>query len=66
MHARLKELVDVLQKDNFSENGNLSVDYKNGELTINGKKQPDDVLKKYASYLDAKKDFNFSIKVNQK
>ncbi|MBS1915914.1 MAG: sodium-translocating pyrophosphatase [Bacteroidetes bacterium] len=62
----LKDLIDALQKDNFSENGKLSVEYKKGELTINGKKQPEDVLRKYQQYISSKKDFNFSIEVNQK
>ena len=63
---QLKEFADALKKDNLDDHGNLTVEYKNGELTINGKKQPEEVLKKYQSFLDTKKDFNFSIQINEK
>ena len=35
-------------------------------LTINGQKQPDEVLKKYEGLLQGKKDINFSIKIEDK
>jgi K(+)-stimulated pyrophosphate-energized sodium pump len=63
---QLDNLAKALKADNFEKNGNLSVDYKNGELVINGKKQSEDIIQKYAKYFDSKKDFNFSISVNEK
>jgi len=62
----LKKLVDALKADKMDDNGNLSVELKNGELTINGKKQPSDILKKYDQYLGGKKELNFSIKIEEK
>ena len=62
---QMQELVDALTRDKMDDKGNLQVDYKNGELSINGKKQPEDVLKKYSKYFSDKKDFIFSIKVNE-
>ncbi len=62
----MKQLADALKADKMDDNGNLSFELKNGELSINGKKQPADVLKKYDQYLGEKKDLNFSIKIDEK
>jgi len=62
----LKKLVDALKADKMDEHGNLSVEFKNGSLTVNGKSQPADVVKKYSQYLEGKKDFNFSINIEEK
>ena len=62
----LKKLIDALKADKMDNNGNLSVELKNGALIINGKSQPADVLKKYSQYLDGKKDLNFSINIEEK
>jgi K(+)-stimulated pyrophosphate-energized sodium pump len=62
----LQKLVNALKADKMDDNGNLSVELKNGELIINGKKQPADVLKKYSQYLTEKKDINFSINIKEK
>jgi len=62
----LKKLVDALKADKMDDHGNLSVELKNGELIINGKKQPSDILKKYEQYLGEKKELNFSIKIEEK
>ena len=61
-----KGFIDQLQKDNMSENGNLSVIWKDGQLSINGKQQSPETLNKYNQFLNDKKDFNISIKVNEK
>ena len=62
----LKKLVDALKADKMDEHGNISVVFKNGSLTVNGKSQPADVVKKYSQYLEGKKDFNFSINIEEK
>ncbi|MEO5685338.1 MAG: sodium-translocating pyrophosphatase [Chitinophagaceae bacterium] len=62
----LKKLVDALKADNMDVNGNLSVELKNGDLLINGKKQPAEILQKYSQYLGEKKDLNFSINIEEK
>jgi len=62
----LKKLIDALKADNMYEHGKLSVELKNGSLTINGKSQPAEVLTKYSQYLNGKKDLNFSINIEEK
>jgi hypothetical protein len=64
--TELQKLVDALKADKMDDKGNLSVELKNGEFIINGKKQPDEILKKYKQYLDGKKELNFSINIQDK
>jgi hypothetical protein len=45
---------------------NLSVELKDGNLFINGKKQSVNILDKYKAFLGDKKEINFSIKVDKK
>ena len=53
-----KNFIDGLNKDGLIDKSkNYTIEYKNSELTINGKKQPSDVVKKYNSFLQGKKDF---------
>jgi hypothetical protein len=53
-----KNFIDRLDKDGLiNKNKNYTIEYKNSELTINGKKQSVDVVKKYNSFLKDKKDF---------
>ncbi len=53
-----KSLVDALDKDGLlNKKDPYKVDYKNGELTVNGKKLSTDDLKKYSEFLLNKKDF---------
>jgi hypothetical protein len=53
-----KNFIDGLEKDGLiNKKQNYTIEYKNGELTINGKKQPDQVVKKYNSFLKDRKDF---------
>jgi K(+)-stimulated pyrophosphate-energized sodium pump len=59
-------LADVFKTGNTDANGNLTVTLRNGILSINGKQQPADVLKKYEAVLIGKKDFNFCFKINNK
>ncbi len=61
-----KNLVEELKKENFSENGKLSVELKDGNLFINGKRQPDGMLEKLQPFLKDKKKVNFSIDINEK
>jgi K(+)-stimulated pyrophosphate-energized sodium pump len=62
----LEKLVDALKADKMDEHGNLSIELKNGELSINGKKQTEEIFKKYEKYFDGKKDLNFSISIEDK
>jgi len=62
----LNKLADALRADNLIKNGNLTAELKDGIFSINGKKQSDEIIKKYQPYFNNKKDFNFSIEVNEK
>lgn len=53
-----KNFIDGLDKDGLlNKKENYTIEYKSGELTINGKKQPAEVVNKYNSFLKDKKDF---------
>jgi hypothetical protein len=59
-----KSLIDGLDKDGLiDKNKNYTIEYKSGSLSINGKKQSADVVKKYNSFLNGHK--NFTIKKNE-
>ena len=62
----LQKLAYALKADKMDDHGNLSVELKNGALTINGKKQSEKTLKKYEPLFNGKKDVQFSIKVEEK
>ncbi len=56
-----KELVDGLENDGLlNKKENYSIEHKDGELTVNGKKVSNQVYNKYRSILDKHK--NFTIK----
>ena len=56
-----KSFVDGLEKDGLiNKKDGYTIQHKNGELIINGKKQPSDVYNKYGSFL--KKHNKFTIK----
>lgn len=53
-----KAFIDGLDKDGLiNKNDNYTIEYRNGELMINGKKQPAEVLKRYSGYLKDRRDF---------
>lgn len=53
-----KEFVDGLDRDGLiNKKENYTINYKDGELTINGKKASADVTSKYKSFLDKHKKF---------
>jgi chromosome segregation ATPase len=56
--SEYKSFIDGLDKEGLiDKDKDYSIQYKNGELTINGKKQPASVVKKYSGFLNGKKDF---------
>ena len=64
-----KTFINGLEKDGLVGKDNYTIEYKKGELFIDGKKQPDSVLRKYNTFLKEQKDFtieknakNFNIK----
>lgn len=53
-----KSFIDGLDNDGLiDKDKDYIIQYKNDELTINGKKQSAEVVKKYSSFLKEKKDF---------
>jgi hypothetical protein len=54
-----KSFTDGLEKDGLiNKKDGYSIQHKDGELIINGKKQPADVYNKYRSFLEKHKKFN--------
>jgi hypothetical protein len=52
-----KGFIGQLQEDGLIKKENYTIEYKKGELTINGIKQPDRITKKYSNFLKDRKDF---------
>ncbi|MFL5774236.1 MAG: hypothetical protein ACJ75F_13830 [Flavisolibacter sp.] len=52
-----KNFLGGLEKDGLINKDNYTIEYQSGELIINGKKQPHDVVRKYQDFLKDKKDF---------
>jgi K(+)-stimulated pyrophosphate-energized sodium pump len=62
--ADFKNLVDAIKKDGLAENGNVSLELKDGKFSINGKEQSAETTKKYEAYFNGQK--NFRINLNTK
>jgi hypothetical protein len=53
-----KGFIDELDKDQLiNKKEPYTIEYRKGELSINGKKQPAETVKKYSSFLKDRKDF---------
>jgi len=58
-----KGFLDGLEKDGLiSKKEGYTVEYKKGELKINGKKAADETSRKYADFLKKQEDFYISLK----
>jgi hypothetical protein len=56
-----KGFIDALDRDGLiKKSENYKIEYRNGDLIINGKKQGADVVKKYSEFLNGRKDFTIS------
>jgi hypothetical protein len=56
-----KSFVDGLEKDGLiNKKEGYTIKHKNGELTINGKKQSPEVYSKYRNFLEKHKSFNIT------
>ncbi|HEY0355371.1 MAG TPA: hypothetical protein VGC29_04155 [Flavisolibacter sp.] len=70
--TEFKGFIESLHKDGLiNKNEPYKVQYENGELTINGKKQPAEVLNQYQGFLKDRRDFtikkekdDFNIEMN--
>ena len=56
-----KTLIDAVKKDGLATDGKLSIELKDGKLTINGKEQSAETLKKYEPYFNGQNSVNISI-----
>ena len=61
----LKELAEAIKKDGLATGDNLSLEFKNGKFSINGKVQDPETTKKYEKYLAGKTDFSVSMSTNE-
>ncbi len=61
-----KNFVDAIKKDFPAVGGKLSIEYKDGKLSINGKELSTDVQKKYDGFLDGKKNINITVDEEEK
>ena len=52
-----KGFINDLEKDGLVKKDNYTIEYKKGDLIIDGKKQPDSVKNKYSNFLKDRKDF---------
>lgn len=53
-------LVEMMKKDGLISGNDFSIDLKDGKLTINGKEQPAETLKKYEKYFNGHTQFSLS------
>ena len=60
----LKGLMDALKKDGLASGASTTIDWKDGIFSINGQKQDDAIVSKYANFL--KKGESFNIKIQNK
>jgi K(+)-stimulated pyrophosphate-energized sodium pump len=59
------EFITVLKADGLI-NGEATIEFKDGKLTINGKEQPADIVAKYSKYLNGKSALQLKINTSQK
>ena len=59
--GEFKALIDAIKTEGLAKGENVSVEFKDGKLSINGVEQGDDVVKKLEMYLGDKKGFNITI-----
>lgn len=60
-HQNPDALLAALKIDGVASGKNISVEFTNGKLIINGKEQDADILKRYAMFLDEKSEFKISV-----
>ncbi len=60
-----KSLIDEVKKDGLAADGKLIIELKDGKLTINGKEQSAETLKKYEPLFNGQKSVNISINTKE-
>jgi K(+)-stimulated pyrophosphate-energized sodium pump len=58
-------LISALQKDKMIQGDHVSIVVKDGDLFINGAKQPEEVIEKYKPFIDRKRNVNLSIDIKK-
>ena len=59
----LNEFIKVLKNEKLVSGDDINIEFTNGELLINGQKQPDEIVKKYQEYFDGKRDVKLELEV---
>lgn len=57
----LQQLVEAIKKDGLATGNELTIDLKNGKLSINGTEQNEAAYKKYEPYFNGQKNFHISL-----
>ncbi len=60
-----KALVDQIKKNGLAPDGNITINYKDGALTINGKAISAEDFKQYEPYLNGKKGLDITINTSE-
>ncbi len=60
-----KSLIDEVKKDGLAADGKLIIELKDGKLTINGKEQSAETLKKYEPLFNGQESVNISINTKE-
>ena len=63
INEKPEDLLAVLKKDGLAESNNVSIEFRSGKLSIDGKEQSEDVVKKYQQFL-GEKDADISLKLS--
>lgn len=61
----LDQLIAAMNKAGLTTPGNVSLEIKNGKISVDGKELPEDVAKQFSIYLDGKKDLNIKMNVKE-
>ena len=56
-----KSLIDAVKKDGLAADGKVSIELKDGKLTINGKEQSVETFKKYEALFNGQKNISISV-----
>lgn len=61
----VEALLNALKRDKVVSDDHIAIQIKDGNLFINGEKQPDAVTEKYKQYIDSKRNVNISVDISK-
>jgi K(+)-stimulated pyrophosphate-energized sodium pump len=64
--ASVDKLVAALEEDHMTHGDHISISFQDGQMMIDGRKQPEDISRKYQAILDSKKNVNIEIDLKKK